>query len=228
MPVFQLAPDSHAFPSIDLSEPNGLLAVGGDLSPERLIAAYRLGIFPWYNSGEPILWWSPAPRLVLLPEEFHLPRRLARTMRNGPFSVTIDTEFAEVIHKCSSSKRKGSDGTWITMEMIEAYQNLHSLGYAHSVECWHKKQLVGGLYGLALGGIFFGESMFTEMRDASKIALATLVAQSQKKNLHLIDCQMTTEHLLRFGAHEISRKQFQAFLSTYIPDKIVAKKWRLE
>ncbi|NOQ46387.1 MAG: leucyl/phenylalanyl-tRNA--protein transferase [Desulfobulbaceae bacterium] len=226
MPVFQLTKDI-LFPPTDLAEPNGLLAVGGDLSPERPIIAYRQGIFPWYNEGEPILWWSPAPRLVLFPDKFHLPRRLARTIKNGRFKITADRAFPEVITGCAATPRKEGEGTWITREMQEAYCRLHELGFAHSVECWHNKKLVGGLYGICLDQVFFGESMFTRMSDGSKIALATLVNHALTTGIKLIDCQMTTRHLLRFGAREISGKRFQQLLANHISITEPQKKWRL-
>lgn len=226
MPVFRLI-DDLIFPAPDLAEPDGLLAIGGDLSPERLIMAYANGIFPWYSPGEPLLWWSPAPRLVLFPEEFHCPRSLRRTIRRGTFSVTADTAFGDVIRACARAPRRDQPGTWITEEMQQAYILLHQLGFAHSIECWQNGTLAGGLYGVCLDGIFFGESMFTSISDASKVALATLVNAAAKHNISLIDCQMTTEHLLRFGAREISREQFQEQLESHIAPCRPQKKWRL-
>lgn len=197
------------FPPVDwaLEEPDGLLAVGGDLSPQRLLNAYAHGIFPWYSDGQPILWWSPDPRLVLQPAQLHIPRSLRKTLKKQPFAITLDTDFAAVIEKCSEP-RADQAGTWITDEMQAAYINLHKLGYAHSVEAWQEDQLVGGLYGVALGKAFFGESMFTRQPDASKIAFVQLTRQLHIWGYQLIDCQVYTEHLARFGAKEIPRASF--------------------
>ncbi|OQX10805.1 MAG: leucyl/phenylalanyl-tRNA--protein transferase [Desulfobulbaceae bacterium A2] len=208
MPIYALT-DNIYFPPPDTAEANGLLAFGGDLSPVRLLNAYRLGIFPWYSEGEPILWWSPDPRLVLLPAEFHLSRRLARTLRGGRFTVSADRCFAQVIARCAATRLANREGTWITQEMQEAYCLMHTLGYAHSVECWQDGCLVGGLYGMALDQVFFGESMFSLAPDASKAALATLVYHAEKLRIGMIDCQMRTEHLLRLGAVEMPRADFQ-------------------
>ncbi|WP_456473530.1 leucyl/phenylalanyl-tRNA--protein transferase [Desulfolithobacter sp.] len=226
MPVFQL-PKEPLFPPPDLAQPDGLLAVGGDLSPTRLLAAYREGIFPWYSEGEPLLWWSPAPRLVLFPEKFHLPRRLARTMRRKIFRITADTAFRDVINSCGTLREKSGEGTWITRDMIEAYSLLHELGYAHSIECWQDDTLAGGLYGVCLDRVFFGESMFTRIRDSSKVALAALVEHAIATGIAMIDSQMTTDHLLRFGAREVSREKFQDLLDRYIDGLRPQKKWRL-
>lgn len=226
MPVFRLS-ETLLFPSPEFAEDDGLLAVGGDLSPERLITAYSQGIFPWFSEGDPILWWSPAPRLVLFPEEFHLPRRLARTLRSNTFTVTVDTAFAAVIAACATASGRDTQGTWITTEMQQAYCTLHQFGFAHSIECWQEEQLVGGLYGVCLDRIFFGESMFTRATNASKVALATLVQLARHHSIALIDCQMTTEHLLRFGARELAREAFQAQLDTHIEDCLPQKKWCL-
>ncbi len=226
MPVFQLSRDI-IFPLPEHAEPDGLLAVGGDLSPARLLAAYSQGIFPWYSDGEPILWWSPAPRLVLYPDEFHLPRRLARTMRGNTFTVTADTGFREVIENCARIRTEAGEGTWITDEMQEAYSLLHELGFAHSIECRQEDRLVGGLYGVCLDRVFFGESMFTRVRDASKVALARLVGHARAEGIRLIDCQMTTAHLVRFGARELSRQRFQEELQRYVREIRPQKKWRL-
>ncbi len=209
-----------------MAEPNGLLAIGGDLSAPRLLEAYRLGIFPWYGAGEPLLWWSPSPRLVLFPREFHLPKRLARTIRQQVFTITADTSFNEIIKSCSQTRQQKGEETWITMEMQRAYSNLHELGFAHSIECWHEGEIVGGLYGVALGSVFFGESMFSRKTDSSKVALSALISHALKTGIKLIDCQMTTEHLLRFGAREISREHFQKLLQYYVTT-VPQKKWRL-
>jgi len=201
------------FPPLEqaLEEPSGLLAAGGDLSPERLLAAYRRGIFPWYSPGQPVLWWSPDPRAVLFPEEFHCTRSLAKTLRNGGFTAAIDRNFGAVIDGCAAP-RAASPGTWITSEMRAAYLKLHRLGYAHSVESWRGNALVGGLYGVHLGGVFFGESMFSRERDASKVALAHLVAACERNSLAVIDCQLPSRHLSSLGARTIPRSQFQALL----------------
>ncbi|ADW18724.1 leucyl/phenylalanyl-tRNA/protein transferase [Desulfobulbus propionicus DSM 2032] len=226
MPVFRLT-DDLLFPAPEFAEDDGLLAVGGDLHPARLIMAYSLGIFPWFSEGDPILWWSPAPRLVLFPEEFHLPKRLKRTLNAGAFTVTADTAFSQVIAGCATAAGRRENGTWITGAMQQAYCRLHALGFAHSIECWRDGQLAGGLYGVCLDRIFFGESMFTRMTDASKVALAALVEQALHRDIAMIDCQMTTDHLLRFGAREISREAFQARLDQYIDACLPQKKWRL-
>lgn len=226
MPVFQLG-KQLTFPPPELAEPNGLLAVGGDLSPARIIAAYRQGIFPWFGEGDPILWWSPAPRLVLFPEEFHLPRRLARTIRQNVFTVTADTVFHEIIDRCARIRIEAGAETWITGEMIEAYCCLHELGYAHSIESWRGAELAGGLYGVALGKIFFGESMFSLAGNASKIALHALIRHATATGIHMIDCQMRTEHLIRLGARELSRKDFQHILNRFVYPLAPQKKWRL-
>lgn len=226
MPVFQLT-DDIIFPAPDFAEPDGLLAIGGDLSAPRLITAYRQGIFPWYSEGDPILWWSPAPRLVLLPEQFHLPRRLARTIRKQVFQVSADTAFADVISSCGSLRKKSGEGTWISEEMKDAYIHLFELGFAHSVECWFEGELAGGLYGVCLDRVFFGESMFSRKTDASKIGLATLVRYAEKVGIRAIDCQMSTAHLLRFGSREIEREEFQEILERFIQTIVPQKKWRL-
>lgn len=209
------APDMP-FPPVDqaLIEPNGLLALGGDLHPERLLNAYRHGIFPWYEEGQPILWWSPDPRAILFIREFRLRRSLRKRLRNGGLHVTLDRAFSDVIQACAEIPRDGQHGTWITPTMIAAYTRLHRLGYAHSVEvCTGDGELVGGLYGLALGRLFFGESMFSRHPDASKIALATLACQLQRWGFVMIDCQQPTEHLLSLGAREIARVEFVERLS---------------
>ncbi len=212
MPVFQLS-DSLLFPPPALAREDGLLAVGGDLSVPRLLLAYQHGIFPWYSPGEPILWWSPDPRLVLLPEEFHLAKRLARTIRQQVFRITFDTDFAQVIRACSQTRRKEGGGTWLDEGMIVAYCQLHDQGYAHSVECWQDGKLVGGLYGVARGAVFFGESMFSLVPDSSKVALAALVERLKGWDFELIDCQVGTGHLQRLGAREISGEEFSSRLA---------------
>ena len=212
IPILSNDPESP-FPAIDeaLEYPQGLLAVGGDLSPTRLLNAYRHGIFPWYSEGEPILWWSPAPRCVLYPERVHVSRRLRRRYNQNVFQVTADQVFEQVIEACAES-REDSEGTWITSDMCTAYSRLHKLGYAHSVEVWRESKLVGGVYGLALGSVFFGESMFSRVTDASKIGLVALCRQLQQWQFTLLDCQISNPHLLRMGAEEISRDVFQRHL----------------
>lgn len=201
------------FPPLEqaLEEPAGLLAAGGDLSPERLIAAYRGGIFPWYSPGQPVLWWSPDPRAVLFPEEFRCTRSLAKTLRNGGFTFSVDRDFAGVIDGCAAP-RAASPGTWITPEMRAAYLELHRLGCGHSVEAWRADTLAGGLYGVRLGGVFFGESMFSRTRDASKAALAHLVELCRQNGIVAIDCQLPSRHLASLGARTIPRARFRALL----------------
>ncbi|MDT8420041.1 MAG: leucyl/phenylalanyl-tRNA--protein transferase [Desulfuromonadales bacterium] len=211
MPCYQLD-DQLWFPSVDSAEDYGLLAVGGDLSPERLLFAYSLGIFPWYNEGEPILWWSPDPRCVIFPNTFHVSRSLRKKMRRGEFQLTLNRAFDRVIQGCRT-QRKDHGGTWITRDMLTAYHRLHLHGFAHSLECWEGNELVGGLYGLCLGRCFFGESMFSLRTDASKVALAGLARTLARAGFELIDCQQTTEHLLSLGACEISRDEFVQLLA---------------
>ena len=202
------------FPPVDsaLLEPNGLLAAGADLSPQRLLDAYARGIFPWFNPGEPILWWSPDPRMVLFPDEFKLGRSLRKRLRRTDYEVRVDTAFRQVMLACAGP-RSGQRGTWITPQMVDAYARLHALGHAHSVETWIAGELVGGLYGVSIGRVFYGESMFTRVTDASKIAFAHLVAQLAYWGYGLIDCQMSTRHLASLGAREIPRSEFTTLLS---------------
>jgi leucyl/phenylalanyl-tRNA--protein transferase len=207
MPVYALS-EELAFPHPSLAEPNGLLAVGGDLSPERLILAYRNGIFPWYSADNPILWWCPSPRPVLLPEDLRIGRSLRKTIRREPYRITMDRAFSEVVEECATVPRPSQDGTWITAEMQAAYRELHDLGVAHSVEAWEKDDLVGGLYGVSLGGAFFGESMFARRPDASKLAFVRLVGQLAAWGFRLVDCQVETEHLHRFGARDLPLDDF--------------------
>jgi leucyl/phenylalanyl-tRNA--protein transferase len=199
-----------------LKEPNGLLAGGGDLSPQRLLAAYRHGIFPWYSPGEPILWWSPDPRMVLFPEEIRIARSLAKTLRNADYRVTLDGAFDRVIAACAATPRPGQNGTWITSEMQQAYLRLHALGHAHSVETWRGGELVGGLYGVAIGRAFCGESMFSHVTDASKIALAHLCRFLAGRGFGIIDCQMETAHLTSLGARPIPRDDYLARLAALV------------
>jgi leucyl/phenylalanyl-tRNA---protein transferase len=198
-----------------LDEPDGLLAAGGDLSPRRLIAAYRRGVFPWYSAGQPILWWSPDPRAVLLPAEFRCSRSLRKTLRNRGFEHEVDRAFEAVIAACAAPRDRHF-GTWITPEMQAAYVELHRQGYAHSVETWLDGRLVGGLYGLRLGGVFFGESMFSLERDASKAALAHLVARCQRAGIVLIDCQLASRHLASLGSRCIPRARFLGLLREHV------------
>ncbi|MBS0580931.1 MAG: leucyl/phenylalanyl-tRNA--protein transferase [Proteobacteria bacterium] len=211
------APEWFPPPEQALEEPAGLLAAGGDLSPQRLLAAYRRGIFPWYSPGQPVLWWSPDPRAVLFPEEFHCSRSLAKALRNAGFELSLDADFAGVIDGCAAP-RAASPGTWITSEMRAAYLALHRLGRAHSVEVRHAGALVGGLYGVRLGGVFFGESMFSRKTDASKAALAHLVKLCRRNNLAVIDCQLPSRHLQTLGVRSIPRAQFQALLAAHVTD----------
>jgi leucyl/phenylalanyl-tRNA--protein transferase len=226
MPVYLLTGDL-VFPPPEFAREDGLLAVGGDLSIPRLILAYRQGIFPWYNPGEPILWWSPDPRLILEPSNIHVSRRLERIIRQGHLQVTLDRAFKEVIRSCSETRIKRGKGTWLTPEMIEAYTELHYLGKTHSVETWQGDQLVGGLYGIAIGRVFFGESMFTRVSNASKVAFVTLVRQLSEWDFAMIDCQVTTWHLLTLGAKEIPRSFFLERLKKLIdlPSKAPNGKW---
>ncbi|MBM3392352.1 MAG: leucyl/phenylalanyl-tRNA--protein transferase [Betaproteobacteria bacterium] len=219
----------EAFPPVDtaLRRPNGLLCAGGDLSPERLLDAYRHGIFPWYSAGEPILWWSPDPRMVLFPAEVRISRSLMKTLRRGHCTVRLDTAFAEVIRACSAP-RPEQDGTWITPEMQQAYLRLHELGYAHSVETWIGGELAGGLYGMALGRAFYGESMFSRVTDASKIALAHLARYLERRGFAVIDCQMKTAHLASLGAREIRRSELLRGLAVWTREGQGPGKWPAE
>ena len=195
------------FPPLDQTLPNGLLAAGGSLSAQRLLAAYRHGIFPWFNAGEPILWWSPDPRMVLLPHEFKISRSLRKTLHDKSYEIRTDSAFEQVMRACAAP-RTGQDGTWIQPDMIAAYSELHQMGMAHSVEVWIDKELVGGLYGVSIGRMFYGESMFSRHANASKIALAHLCSQLQRWGFSMIDCQMNTPHLASLGAREIPRTEF--------------------
>ena len=207
MPVYQI-PDELVFPDPDLAEEDGLLGVGGDLKPERLLLAYRNGIFPWFSKGEPIMWWSPEPRCVLYPENLKVSTSLRQALRKGGYEVRFDTCFTDVIRHCAATKRKGQRGTWITKEMVEAYIRLHELGYAHSTEVFMGGELAGGLYGVAIGMTYSGESMFHLRPEASKIALYHLVQRLKDWKFPLIDCQVTNPHLLSLGAEEMPRKEF--------------------
>jgi leucyl/phenylalanyl-tRNA--protein transferase len=208
----RLGSNPESFPDVESADWSGLLAWGGDLSPTRLLAGYRRGIFPWYSEGQPILWYSPDPRFVLLPDRLHVPRSLAKTIRRGRYRVRYDTAFPQVIAACASAKREGQRGTWITQDMERAYTELHRLGFAHSVEAWEGDQLVGGLYGVSLGAIFFGESMFARAPDASKVAFVHLVERLRGWGFQLIDSQVETEHLARFGAEHWPRSLYVSAL----------------
>ena len=200
------------FPPVESASPEGILAFGGDLRPERLMLAYRSGIFPWYNEGEPIIWYSPAKRMVLFPNELHISHSMRKVLRNPKFEVTWNKAFEQVIDQCQKSPRNDQLGTWITEDMKNAYIRLHELGFAKSVEVWQGKELVGGLYGIDLGHIFCGESMFSKVSNTSKLAFIHLVKKLEKKQYNLIDCQVYNEHLESLGAREISRKQFMEML----------------
>jgi leucyl/phenylalanyl-tRNA--protein transferase len=227
MPVYRLG-KQILFPDPEDAEPGGLLAVGGDLEPERLLLAYSLGIFPWFDETTPILWHSPDPRMVLLPEELKISRRLARTLRKHPFEIQLDTAFEAVVRACADAPRAGGEGTWITPDMIEAYRRLHELGFAHSAEAWRRGELVGGLYGVSLGACFFGESMFTRRSDASKAAFVTLVRQLRAWRFELVDCQIHSDHLARFGARDWSRRDFLARLARALEGETRRGRWQLE
>lgn len=212
-----LAPDNYEFPdsSQALDDPEGLLAVGGDLSCGRLLAAYTRGIFPWFNENQPILWWSPDPRLVLLPKDLHIGRTLRKLINKRQFHITADTAFSDVISACAKAPRHG-EGTWITEEMQTAYINLHKAGHAHSVEAWVDGELQGGLYGVQIGQVFFGESMFSRVSGASRIAFSALCTQLEKWGVQAIDCQVNTDYLISFGAKEINRNKFEKILQDSI------------
>ena len=221
-----LDPAINSFPPVEqaLEEPNGLLAAGGDLSSGRLIEAYRRGIFPWYESPQPILWWSPSPRMVLFPDQVHVSRSLHRRLKRQEYQLTFDRAFDQVIEHCSSVNRDGQDDTWIGGEMIAAYRELHQMGYAHSVEAWYEGELVGGLYGIAIGRVFFGESMFSLRSDASKVAFVHLARQLQAWGFPMIDCQVTNPHLISLGAEEIDRDHFLGIIKQHI-DRPGPGKW---
>lgn len=213
MPVYRI-PQALVFPPPEHAHPDGLLGVGADLSPARLMLAYRSGIFPWYSEGQPILWWSPDPRFVLETDGLRVPRSLKKRLRRGDFRFTLDQAFEAVVAACAGTPRPGQDGTWITDEMLDAYVALHGLGHAHSCEAWLDGELVGGLYGVGVGRLFCGESMFSRASDASKAAFVTLVRQLRAWGFPLIDSQVHTDHLERFGARDVSR---QAYLNTIAP-----------
>jgi leucyl/phenylalanyl-tRNA---protein transferase len=226
VPIYRL-PRAPVFPEPRQAEPDGLLAVGGDLEPERLLQAYAQGIFPWFNDDSPILWWSPDPRMVLVPAWLHVPRSLARTVRRGVYEIRADTAFSQVIRRCAEAPRPGQDGTWLTDEMVLAYERLHRLGFAHSFEAWREGALVGGLYGVSLGGAFFGESMFADGPDASKVAFVRAVEWLAGSGVELVDCQVHTEHLSRFGARQIARGTFLDLLEKALEKPTNRGRWEL-
>jgi len=226
MPVYLLGPEI-VFPPIEEAE-SGLLAVGGDLSPERLLRAYALGIFPWYSEGEPILWHSPDPRFVLTRDRFRVPRSLRRAIRSGRYRVTMDEAFADVIEACGSVPRAGQDGTWITEAMKEAYTELHHMGFAHSVEVWREADLVGGLYGVSIGAAYFGESMFARASDASKVGFVALMEQLDRWRITLTDCQVYTPHLARFGAATWPRERYLQALEEAVAKPTRRGPWRFD
>lgn len=227
MPVYLLS-EALSFPHPRLASPEGLLAVGGDLSQERLLLAYRHGIFPWFSEGEPILWWSPDPRLVLFPQNFHASRSLRKLLRKQVFTVTLDQAFFQVIGACARIRTRNGEPTWIGDDMIAAYRGLHESGFAHSVETWCQGKLVGGLYGVSMGRCFFGESMFSRVSNASKVALAALAEYLGRQAFRLIDCQVATRHLESLGAEEISRERFLTLLGEAMQFPSSVGKWSLQ
>ena len=226
MPVFQLSKEI-IFPPPTLARDDGLLAVGGDLSEERLLFAYQMGIFPWYSQGDPILWWAPVPRLIMRPQDFKAGKRLQRYMRSGSFTFSMDRSFPEVIKACAESRVAKGEDTWINQDMIAAYCRLHDSGYAHSLECWQNRELVGGVYGISIGSVFCGESMFSRASNSSKAAFAVLAQTLSAWNFDFIDCQMRTEHLVSLGAKEIPGPQFFAWLQKAILNKDRRGTWQL-
>ncbi len=217
--------NSNVFPPVNWADTNGLLAVGGDLSPQRLLAAYSSGIFPWFNEDNPVLWWAPDPRFILTPATLHISKSMRKIIRDAVFEVTIDRDFDRVIGRCRSIERKGQEGTWITAEMLNAYRQLHEQGYAHSVEVWKDGVLAGGLYGVSLGSAFFGESMFADVSNASKVALIALVETLKHRGIELIDCQVYTDHLKSMGAYHVSRDDFMMMLKKALKHKTAGRKW---
>jgi len=227
-PYALLGPDPTVWPDISQTASDGILAMGGDLAPRRLVEAYRRGIFPWYSEGLPILWHSPDPRFVLVPSKLHVPKSLEKQLKRKPYEVRLDTAFEQVIDACGKTKRPGQRGTWITRDMRAAYVKLHALGLAHSAEAWLDGQLVGGLYGISLGSMFYGESMFARAPDASKVAFVTMVRHLVSIGIGLIDCQQETEHLARFGAEGWNRADFVTEVSRRVKDPTVEGKWALQ
>ena len=226
MPVFWLSETNISFPHPSLANEDGILAVGGDLSPERLLLAYQMGIFPWFNPGDPILWWSPDPRFVLLPSELKVSKSMRPYFNKQKFDISINQNFKEVMEACQQTKRKGQNfGTWITDDMVNAYSRLHELGYAHSVEVWKEEELVGGLYGIALGKIFFGESMFSTVSNASKFGFISFARKLEEKGFVLIDCQQETQHLKSLGGKGIPRADFLTYLKEYTTKQNEVDNW---
>ncbi|MDC0077816.1 MAG: leucyl/phenylalanyl-tRNA--protein transferase [SAR324 cluster bacterium] len=225
MPVYQLIPEVSLFPPTEEAEDDGLLAIGGDLTKERLLAAYNRGIFPWYEVGQPILWWSPDPRLILIPEELRISRSLRKVLRKQQFEIRFDTAFQQVIKACADVRTEQGEGTWIIPEMQQAYTELHQEGFAHSVESWRDGKLAGGLYGISLGQCFFGESMFSTSNDSSKVALVALAEFSREVGIKMIDCQMSTAHLLSLGAKEIRREVFLKKLKIHLEQPTLKGSW---
>ncbi|HUX21508.1 MAG TPA: leucyl/phenylalanyl-tRNA--protein transferase [Spirochaetia bacterium] len=217
---------SFRFPRVNTASEEGIVAVGGNLSPGMLLSAYRQGLFPWYSEGEPILWWSPDPRFILFPGELHVSKRMQRLLRKGAFRISFDTAFGEVITACSTAPRPGQKGTWITKEVIEGYNRLHQLGYAHSVEAWNEDGIAGGLYGIWLGSIFFGESMFSRVPNASKSALVALVSLLEGQDLKFVDCQYYTPHLESLGAKNVPRDEFMGLLHEGLKGETTQGSWR--
>lgn len=226
MPVYLLDNDLHLFPPVDQALEDGLLAIGGDLKPARLLEAYANGIFPWYDEDHPIMWWSPDPRMVLIPSQMIVSKSLRQAIKNNVFQVKFDEQFETVIKACGNINRKNQAGSWITKEMVAAYVKLHTLGYAHSVETYHDGQLAGGLYGVSLGGIFFGESMFHTQSNASKVALFHLVQFAMEMGIELIDVQQKTSHLASLGAKTIKRDAFLASLKILLSRPTIKGNWK--
>jgi len=222
----QLRSSSHEFPPAQNAGEEGLLAFGGDLNPNRILKAYRSGIFPWFNPSDPILWWSPNPRMLLYPQDFKSSKSFRRVLRNRGYEVKFDNNFEKVITYCGNVPREGQEGTWLTQEMKEAYIELHDMGFAHSIETYYKGELVGGLYGIAMGKAFFGESMFTLMPDASKVALKALSNICVKKSYDFIDCQVETPHMIRWGAKLVDRTTFLEQLDKALDDDTDFGSWR--
>lgn len=227
MPIFRI-PDRLIFPDPSLADPSGLLGVGGDLHPDRLLLAYRMGIFPWFSENQPFLWWSPDPRMVLFLDELHVPRSLAKRIRQRSFEIRLDTAFEPVIDACARTPRPDQAGTWITRDMRSAYIELHHRGFAHSVEAWRDGELAGGLYGVAVGRLFCGESMFAHQPDASKIAFVHLARQLTRWGFPLVDCQVHTRHLERFGAREIPRRRYLQRLQALVEQPDQPGPWRFD
>lgn len=224
--TFYILDENIRFPNPLDAEPEGLLAIGGDLNPKRLLLAYHMGIFPWYSEGQPLLWWSPDPRLVLIPDEIKISKSLKRNLRKKDITVQMDGDFSSVIRRCAEVPRRDQEGTWITDEMMEAYEDLHQMGYAHSVEVYQEGNLIGGLYGISIGGSFFGESMFSSATDGSKMALAWLAKFAESKGWQMIDCQIPTDHLKSLGAKEMSRRDFLETLSQSNQQETIMGSWK--